>query len=86
MKKLKISKTVRYKKSELILYYILSPLMTLIRINIIATTRRIWINPPIVYDDTRPRIQRIIRTTAIISNIRKQKVKVLSIVLPYREQ
>ena len=54
--------------------------------NIIATTRRIWINPPIVYDDTRPRIQRIIRTTAIISNIRKQKVKVLSIVLPYREQ
>jgi len=39
------------------------------RIRMIATTRRIWMNPPMVYDVTRPSAQRITRMTAIVVSI-----------------
>lgn len=35
----------------------------------IAITRRIWMNPPIVYELTIPRSQRTIKITAIVVNI-----------------
>lgn len=47
----------------------LSPLMTLIRITIIAMTSRMCIKPPIVYEVTTPRSHRIPKTTAIVVNI-----------------
>jgi hypothetical protein len=39
------------------------------RIRMIATTRRIWMKPPIVYEETRPRAQRTRRMTAIVVSI-----------------
>jgi hypothetical protein len=34
-----------------------------------AMTRRIWINPPMVYEETRPSTQRISKIIAIVTNI-----------------
>src|SRR5438552_18907717 len=43
--------------------------MTLTRIKTMATTRRIWIKPPIVVLVTSPSTQRINRITQIVHNI-----------------
>jgi len=43
--------------------------MALTRIMMIATTRRIWINPLTVYDETSPASQSTSRTTAIVYNM-----------------
>ena len=48
---------------------ILRPWMTLIRTVTMAITRRMWMNPFIVEDVTRPRIHRATRTTAIVYSI-----------------
>src|SRR5215472_8950592 len=34
-----------------------------------ATTKRMWMNPPIVYDETYPNNQRTIKITAIVLSI-----------------
>ena len=34
-----------------------------------AMTRRIWINPPMVYEETKPNAQRMMRITAIVSTL-----------------
>jgi len=43
--------------------------MILTKITTTAATNKIWISPPIVYEDTKPSTQRISRMTAIVSNI-----------------
>ena len=44
------------------------PCITLIKIDTTANTRRMWINPPIVYDVTIPSNHITIKTTAIVCN------------------
>jgi len=34
-----------------------------------ATTRRMWMKPPMVYDETKPSSQRMSRTIAMVYNI-----------------
>src|SRR6266511_2424945 len=43
--------------------------MTRISITTIATTNRMWMNPPIVYEETYPSNQKTIKITAIVSSI-----------------
>jgi hypothetical protein len=43
--------------------------MRFITITTTAMTRRIWINPPMVYEETRPSTQRISKIIAIVTNI-----------------
>jgi len=43
--------------------------MTRINITTIAMTRRMCINPPMVYAETKPSTQRIIKIIAIVSSI-----------------
>jgi hypothetical protein len=43
--------------------------MRFITITTTASTRRIWINPPMVYEETRPSTQRISNIIAIVTNI-----------------
>ena len=43
--------------------------MTRINITTIAMTKRICMNPPIVYEETKPSNQRIIKIIAIVSSI-----------------
>jgi hypothetical protein len=43
--------------------------MRFITIITTAMTRRIWINPPMVYEDTRPSTQRISKIIAIVTSI-----------------
>jgi hypothetical protein len=38
-------------------------------ITMIAITSKMWINPPIVYDDTTPKSHKIRRMTAIVINM-----------------
>jgi hypothetical protein len=45
------------------------PWMRRIKMRIIAITRRMWMNPPIVYAVTTPSNQRIRRITAIVISI-----------------
>ena len=45
--------------------------MRRINTKMIATTSKMWIKPPMVYDVTKPRSHKIRRTTAIVYNIRK---------------
>jgi hypothetical protein len=43
--------------------------MRRIRIMMIATTRRMWMKPPKVYEVTRPKSQRIRRITAMVTSM-----------------
>ena len=43
--------------------------MTRINITTIAMTKRIWMNPPMVYEETMPSTQRISKIIAIVSSI-----------------
>jgi hypothetical protein len=43
--------------------------MRFITITTTARTRRIWINPPMVYEETRPSAQRISKIIAIVTSI-----------------
>ena len=43
--------------------------MTRTKIIMMAMTSRIWMNPPIVYDDTKPKSQAIIRISARVYNM-----------------
>lgn len=43
--------------------------MTRSKITIIATTNKTWMNPPKVYEETKPNIHRMIKRTAIVSSI-----------------
>jgi hypothetical protein len=43
--------------------------MTFIAITTIAMTSKRWINPPMVYEETRPSTQRISKIIAIVASI-----------------